>query len=506
GGPDCNDNNILINPAATEICGNDTDENCDGVTVMCPVEEDTQSPTDPSNLSSVITGNQISLSWTASTDNVGVALYSIERSESAGSGFSQIATSATNSYADNNLPYSTTYYYRVRARDAGLNYSGYSTTGSATTSSAPSGGSISITSVSDATVSNGQSITVSGNNFGSKTSVSGIVGPPVLWDNFEDGVNGELVQVTAEKWDRVRSDNTTGPRYYAGAIDGSLGVRTGSGIGGGNTRTLMEDDEYRYLYLDYYIRAYKDTGLKQRSSKQVMIWSANVGISEDGPNTAFWQITQGGEEPPFAFSQYTCGNDPWIITYGNGWGVDEFTTARHVQIEYRQPSAIGVNDGHARIWYDGVLVADEMPFGSPSCDPEKNYLDNLFIGHYQDVDSAISPIYMWISCPGHERCGECPPEATSGCSVDNPDWLPARQDEFFYDNIYIDKSIARVELGNAPTYAGSTRRDVQIPTAWGSTIQITINKGSFTSGQTAYLYVTDNNGNVNSTGYAVTIN
>ncbi len=367
---------------------------------------------------------------------------------------------------------------------------------------------VTVTGVSDNTIANGQSITISGSGFGTKVAVNNIVGPPVLWDNFEDGTNGQLVQPSATKWDRVRSDNTSGPRYYSGAIDGSMGVRTGSGIvngvSAGHTRTLMEDDQFKHLYLDYYIRAYKGEGLKQRSSKQVMIWSANAGISEDGPNTAFWQITQGGEEPPFAFGQYVCGNDPWINTYGNGWGVDEFTTARHVQIEYRQPSAIGVNDGHVRIWYDGVLVTDQMPFGSPSCNPDTNYLDNLFIGHFQDVDSAIEPQWKWISCPSDSRCNECP-AGVSGCSVNNDAWLPARQDEFFYDNIYIDKSIARVELGNAPTYTASTRREVQVPTSWGSSIQITVNKGGFSSGQTAYLYVVDASGNVNSSGYPVTI-
>jgi|GEM_PF-4007529 len=473
---------------------------------------DTQAPTTPSNLSASASGNQVSLSWTASTDNESVYRYRIERSTSASSGFSEVATPSNNSYVNSGLNYNTTYYYRVRAEDASNNYSAYSSTVSATTGSSttpPTGTSPSISGVSDNTISHGQTITISGSNFGTKVAVNGIVGPPVLWDDFEDGTAGALVQPSAAKWDRVRSDNTSGPRYYAGAINGSMGVRTGSGIvdgvTGGTTRTLIEDDEYRNLYLDYYIRAFKGEGLKQRSSKQVMIWSANEGISEDGPNTAFWQITQGGEEPPFAFGQYICSNDdPWINTYGNGWGVDEFTTARHVQIEYRQPSAIGVNDGHARIWYDGVLVTDQMPFGSPSCDPDRNYLDNLFIGHYQDIDSAVEPIYKWISCPGDARCDQCPAGA-SGCSVNNDDWLPARQDEFFYDNIYIDKSIARVEIGNAPTYAASTRREVQIPTSWGNSIQITVNSGAFTNGQTAYIYVVNSDGNVNASGYPVQI-
>ncbi|MFA6467014.1 MAG: MopE-related protein, partial [Patescibacteria group bacterium] len=480
-----------------------------GSSVQPPASDQTV-PTTPSNLNATASDNQISLSWSASTDNVGVSRYLVERSTSASSGFTQIATPTNNSYNDSGLANSTTYYYRVRAQDISSNNSAYSSTVNAITGVGTlpptSSGSPSISSVSG-TVSNGQTLTISGTNFGTKLAVGGIAGPPVLWDNFEDGTAGNLVQPTAAKWDRVRSDNTSGPRYYAGAIDSSMGVRTGSGIvngvTAGNTRTLMEDDEYRNLYLDYYIRAFKGEGLKQRSNKQVMIWSANAGISEDGPNTAFWQITQGGEEPPFTFSEYSCSNEPFSITYANGWGVDEFTTARHVQIEYRRPSVMGVNNGHLRMWYDGVLVSEDTSFGSYSCNPETNYLDNLFIGHYQDVDSAIEPQWKWISCPGDARCDQCPAGA-SGCSVDNDDWLPARQDEFFYDNIYIDKSIARVEIGNASTYAASSRREIQIPTTWNnSSIQITVNPGSFTSGQTVYLYVIDSNGNVNTSGYPI---
>ncbi len=483
--------------------------NSNQVIVTIASQADTQAPTAPSNLTATASGNQISLNWTASTDNVGVSQYLIESSIGGGS-YSQVATSNYTSYTMMSLADNTAYSCRVRAQDAAGNMSLYSSVANATTGTGSSSGSVSISGVNDNTISNNQSITISGSGFGTKIAVGGIVGPPVLWDNFEDGTNGQLVQATAAKWDRVRSDNLSGPRYYSGAIDGSMGVRTGSGIyngvTAGTTRTLIEDDEFRSLYLDYYIKAYKGAGLLQRSNKQVMIWSANVGVSEDGPNTAFWQITQGSGEPPFAFSEYSCANDPFSIVYGNGWGIDEFTTARHVQIEYRRPSVAGVNNGYLRMWYDGVLVSEDSSFGSYSCNPDTNYLDNLYIGHYQDIDSAIEPIYKWISCPGDSRCDQCPAGA-SGCSVNNENWLPARQDEFFYDNIYIDKSIARVEIGNASTYGASTRREIQVPMSWNNgSIQFTVNKGGLSSGQTAYIYVLDSNGNVNANGYPVTIN
>jgi hypothetical protein len=74
------------------------------------------------------------------------------------------------------------------------------------------------------------------------------------------------------------------------------------------------------------------------------------------------------------------------------------------------------------------------------------------------------------------------------------------------DDVYVDYTWARVELGNAPTWALCTVKEVQIPTQWTNT-QITaqLNRGGFANGQTAYLYVVDANGAVNAVGYPITI-
>jgi dihydrofolate reductase/chitodextrinase len=97
---------------------------------------DTQAPTAPSNLTATaISGNQINLAWTASTDNVGVTGYLLERCTGAScSTFAQIATPAATSYSDTGLIASTSYSYRVRATDAASNLSAYSNVASATTS------------------------------------------------------------------------------------------------------------------------------------------------------------------------------------------------------------------------------------------------------------------------------------------------------------------------------------------------------------------------------------
>jgi hypothetical protein len=75
-----------------------------------------------------------------------------------------------------------------------------------------------------------------------------------------------------------------------------------------------------------------------------------------------------------------------------------------------------------------------------------------------------------------------------------------------WNTIYADNTLSRVEVCNAATKSGSTHCEIQIPTtSWSATsLQITVNQGSFADGSTAYLYVADSTGAFNSTGFSVT--
>jgi chitodextrinase len=103
---------------------------------------DTSPPTVPTALSaSVSSSSQIDLTWSASSDNVGVTGYLLERCQGSGcTNFVQIATPTGASYSDSGLSASTSYSYRVRARDAAGNQSDYSSVANATTSSGGGGG------------------------------------------------------------------------------------------------------------------------------------------------------------------------------------------------------------------------------------------------------------------------------------------------------------------------------------------------------------------------------
>ncbi len=97
---------------------------------------DTTAPTAPTALTSTgTTSNTVSLSWTAATDNVGVAAYDIY----VNGVYSTTVTGTTCTISG--LSASTTYSFYVIAKDMAGNASPQSNTVSATTTTGPSGGS-----------------------------------------------------------------------------------------------------------------------------------------------------------------------------------------------------------------------------------------------------------------------------------------------------------------------------------------------------------------------------
>ncbi|HTK32997.1 MAG TPA: hypothetical protein VL335_00410, partial [Candidatus Paceibacterota bacterium] len=93
---------------------------------------DAIAPSTPSSVvATPVSQSQINLSWTASTDNVGVNGYVVYRDSSA------IATTSSTSFADAGLFASTTYTYAIQAFDASFNYSSSSAAVATTTLPVP---------------------------------------------------------------------------------------------------------------------------------------------------------------------------------------------------------------------------------------------------------------------------------------------------------------------------------------------------------------------------------
>ena len=89
---------------------------------------DTQAPTAPGSLTaSGVTQTTVSLSWNASTDNVGVTGYDVYRSNTV------IATVTGTSYEVTGLTANTAYSFRIKAKDEAGNESAFSNTANVTT-------------------------------------------------------------------------------------------------------------------------------------------------------------------------------------------------------------------------------------------------------------------------------------------------------------------------------------------------------------------------------------
>lgn len=116
---------------------------------------DTTAPTVPTDVSASATGTSVSVAWTASTDNVGVAGYSVYRGRTSGftaDSSSRIADASGTTYTDG-APGAGTFYYRVTATDPAGNVS-------AASSAAP----VSIADTTAPSVPNGLRATVAGSS------------------------------------------------------------------------------------------------------------------------------------------------------------------------------------------------------------------------------------------------------------------------------------------------------------------------------------------------------
>ncbi|MFB9184997.1 fibronectin type III domain-containing protein, partial [Dactylosporangium sucinum] len=130
-----------LSPAAKKLRFGNATQNADGwlglgaMSVGTGGGTDTTPPSTPTGLASPAkTANSVSLTWNASTDNVGVTGYRVLR------GGTQVGTTATTSYTDSGLTPSTAYTYTVQAYDAAGNSSAASGPLAVTTSAGGGGG------------------------------------------------------------------------------------------------------------------------------------------------------------------------------------------------------------------------------------------------------------------------------------------------------------------------------------------------------------------------------
>jgi len=319
---------------------------------------------------------------------------------------------------------------------------------------------LTINSVSG-TISNGSSITISGSGFGTKTTPA-----PWVWDNFEDGTNANLVGTSPKGiWQEYYSVGTTYPKYSTtAAYAGSLGAK----------KTTAQAEEFV---------SYGASGL----NSDEMYYSIMFKWTED-------VINDSGAEPVMKLTRLNTQGDfyspqPSIYTTlrtgtGNGWTYGDarngtgdlynepfllyvtLNTWHRIEV-YWKLSTAGVANGKVEFYIDNVEKEDGL---------WDNVITRATGYANQKSDNFLLPMMQSLG-------------STNIYS-------------FYADDVYVDRTRARVEVCNTATWSARTRCEIQIPSAWSDTaITFTGNQGTSSNFSNSYLYVIDKNGNVNSNGY-----
>lgn len=317
-------------------------------------------------------------------------------------------------------------------------------------------------------ISHGSKIVVTGSSFSTKATAA-----PVVWDDCS-GTN------VLDKWDV--NYNSASSSSYAGAY------RTPASLGRGVA--LPHNHVTKYFCGAHYpgTTATDGRNVGVAKNRTVTSWPVYTYISFYNRADPNWNWSVDGtddnyKEYDWSYGSWPYGAKNWYIEnyYRSTWHFNDDSTdglARpisnwyggshwnvnsgwaKVEIEIRHDTS---SSGYIKVWQNGTLV---MNFSGQNTWSMTGTYNQLIGGYARDRASS--------------------------------NWR-------YFSDIYLDYSRARVIIGNASSYANSTIREVQIPSAWSdNSISLQVNQGAFSNGQTAYLYIVDSNGNANATGYPIT--
>jgi len=336
-------------------------------------------------------------------------------------------------------------------------------------SAAPSIGNVS------GTFSHGNSIIITGSGFGTKSPAR-----PYVWADFESLSVGD--------------DPSANSEYSSGSIAGN----------GGNSYPLVTNADLPHPRSTKSVRGIPYDGTKNAArlysnlggANKVYVFMRRKFASSTWfnkvTNYKYWRLwpSNGDQiDEVVVFHNYSA---PFVYPYGNmgtrvsveggtpaiayqdvfthppnnQWNIEEYLTSK---------SSLNASDGVFKMWMNGAKAFSESVM-------------NRTTGYNSSGFDQLSLENFWTNSAGAE-------------GLDNP----PLNGYVYYDDVYIDTTWARVMIGNASTYDACTHREPLIPTAWGNgSITAYFNQGSFSNGQSVYLFVVDSNGNT-SPGKTITI-
>lgn len=322
--------------------------------------------------------------------------------------------------------------------------------------------------ISSAKFINKTTITISGDKFGIKSSAK-----PIKFDNFEDGTNGALLSAVDPSWHEYDGGSPPHSAAYSNVEkhSGSLSAYNDPVV-----RPRFATNYFTFspatdtIFVSYWFKAVSTVvgspdGYMVGKQIRLGVAGSATNAPYSGPGLKLSDYRANQASGPKLFYNPGDGGIPenqWIRTKipWNKWV--------HIQVYEKLSNPAGTANG--TVWCDCVGYG-------------KAVFTNVITrksGYKFKMDS------VWL-----------------GLAADN--FNPAVFDlQVYIDDIYIDNTQARVEIGDKDSYGDCTHREIQIPTAWsGNSITVRVNQGSFRSGDKAYLFVVDANGDI-SNSYPIT--
>jgi hypothetical protein len=316
-----------------------------------------------------------------------------------------------------------------------------------------------------------QAVTITGTGFGDHAAFGGA--QPFLnagWQDFENGAfnggNMELENSYPRNWTLETSGNRPASRYSITKTNaesrlGEFGLRENSGGMNAMTGTL---------YVSFWIKV---SGINA-SGKFFRVYGDTFDffVGTGDVNLALRAYSTCG-----ANNKSVCSPLPITV-----WGTpQQFEPGRWHRVD------IYIRDGSSgRGDYIGVYLDGGLQWRRSSTLPSKRIALE---------GSSADERQQWIPA----KFGGNGHTVAVGQMVEGGG-------RYTFDDVFVDYTWAHVELGDAPTYAASTKRETQIPLKWsGTQVTAKINAGGFRPGETAYLYVVDAAGVANPKGYPIVL-
>lgn len=293
------------------------------------------------------------------------------------------------------------------------------------------------------TMAEGTLVTIHGCGFGTKSEAA-----PLLWDTFEQGAVGaplESAIAVVGAWQTGAASDI--PVYSDAAAHGG-GQSSYHDFVNNYAANLCLNESSPRVYMEYWALVDYIT-IKTRNYKPWRFYGDNDDMQM---NPVWFCEGSGGGFSLFHGEQLDMDWD--FPGYAEGSWL-------HFQLTF-QESSPGEADGtvyhevnHVRAGPNSDQVLTRVNGTS---------FDQIRIGHYWAQDGV------------------------SGCDA-NPGA------HVYIDDVYIDRSWARVEIGDASAYDACTHREVQLPQSWtGGGVSIIAHLGSFSPGDAVFLFVIDDSG------------